>query len=266
MDRRGEVAELEVRAEGERLSRRRSYEEIYRRHAGRYDELVAHEDYRGRLGATLDEIAVWEGASVVEAGIGTGRVTAHYVERVGEAALFDRSAHMLAFARRRFAGYPVSFAQAEHLDIRGVRGDIFIEGWAFGHHIVSNAARLRSAARELEGVVRRAVRSGGTAIIIETLGTNTEKIRVPHPALAGWYRMLEGEFGYTRRAIRTDYKFASAREAARIMGFFFGPAMEKRIERKRATIIPEWTGVWWRTSKSLYAREGSSGNSRHVWE
>ena len=247
MDRRGEVAELEVREEGEGLKRRRrSYDDIYRRHAARYDELTAHEDEAGNLGRLLDEIAAWEGASVVEAGVGTGRVTALYIERAGRATAFDRSAHMLAFARKRFAGHRVSFVQAEHPKIRGVRGDLFIEGWSFGHYIISNAARLRVAAAELERVVGRSVKRGGSAIIIETLGTNTGKIRIPHPALAAWYRMLEREYGYRRRAVRTDYRFASVKEAARIMGFFFGPGMEERIVKGNMRLIPEWTGVWWK--------------------
>src|SRR5689334_5258053 len=129
MDRAGESAELEVRTEGESLTRARTYDEIYRGHAARYEELVAHEDFRNNLGRTLREIVRWEGKTVVEAGIGTGRVSSLYIDRVRRAFAFDRSAHMLAFARKRFEGFPIRCARREHAAIRGVRGEIFVEGW-----------------------------------------------------------------------------------------------------------------------------------------
>lgn len=159
---------------------------------------------------------------------------------------FDRSPHMLAFARRRFAGLPLRCTRREHRAIGGVKGEIFVEGWSFGHEIIAHAGSLPAAAARLEAVIRRSVKPGGTAIIIETLGTNAGKIRIPHPALAAYYRILESSLGYRRRAIRTDYRFDSPAEAARIMGFFFGPGMERRIAASGLTVVPEWTGVWWK--------------------
>src|SRR5689334_11868749 len=129
MDRAGESAELEVRTEGESLTRARTYDEIYRGHAARYEELVAHEDFQRNLGRALREIVRWEGTTVVEAGIGTGRVTSLYIDRAKRAVAFDRSPHMLAFARRRFAGLPLRCTRREHRAIGGVKGEIFVEGW-----------------------------------------------------------------------------------------------------------------------------------------
>ena len=49
--------------------------EIYDAHSDRYHELVMREDYQGNLARALKRVARWRDAVVVEAGIGTGRVT-----------------------------------------------------------------------------------------------------------------------------------------------------------------------------------------------
>jgi hypothetical protein len=92
----------------------------------------------------------------------------------------------------------------------------------------------------------RALRPGGALIVIETLGTGLEEARPPSPELAEYYAWLEGERGFSRRAIRTDYKFADASKAASAMGFFFGDAFAEEIRRKGWARVPEYTGVWWR--------------------
>jgi ubiquinone/menaquinone biosynthesis C-methylase UbiE len=95
--------------------------------------------------------------------------------------------------------------------------------------------------------VRRVLRRGGTAVIIETLGTGRETPQPPSPALAEYYAWLEGEHGFSATWIRTDYRFASLEEAARLTGFFFGVGFAAQVVENRWVDVPECTGIWWRT-------------------
>ena len=48
--------------------------EIYRRHHAGYDRLVNAEDHAGHLAAFLRSLVDWRGRTVLEGGLGTGRV------------------------------------------------------------------------------------------------------------------------------------------------------------------------------------------------
>lgn len=257
--------------------------EIYRQHADWYDRLVGAEDVEGNLAPALFEVARWKGVDVYEAGVGTGRVTKLYVERVRAATLVDRSQHMLDQAARNLAGFsdklrfllgdnfalprPVASASVSGADGGASAGtgaaafggaDIVIEGWAFGHGIVdraeaargedgSVAAAVAQATKELLSSVRQVARPGATLIILETMGTATEGPAAPLPELALFYELLHGELGFSQRVISTDYQFKSAGEAEEVLGFFFGEEMAARVRELGSPRIPEWTGLWWRT-------------------
>jgi ubiquinone/menaquinone biosynthesis C-methylase UbiE len=225
--------------------------EIYRSHAGEYDELVAAEDYTGNLRRTLRSIGRWEGRTVVEAGIGTGRVTSLYAADAKSIVAFDRSSHMIDRARNNLASYSskIDYRIADHLAIASskARGDVFVEGWSFGHLIIEQSPHVRETAVALEHMIHGVVRPGGTAIIIETLGTCTAVAGPPNANLEEYYGLLEGECGYNREAIRTDYRFPSITEALRIMGFFFGEEMADRVREQGLPVVPEYTGIWWKS-------------------
>jgi len=167
--------------------------EIYDSDAAGYDRLVNAEDYRGELRTTLRRLVDWRGARVVEAGVGTGRVTRCYVDDARLVEGFDRSQHMLDRARANLARWPdrVRLARAEHLSlpVADATADVFVEGWAFGHSVVDAAeaaARVGLVAARLVGEAERVVRPGGTIIIAETLGTNVNVPAAPLPALAAF--------------------------------------------------------------------------------
>jgi hypothetical protein len=95
--------------------------------------------------------------------------------------------------------------------------------------------------------MKRVLRPGGAIIILETLGTGRETPQPPAPALAAYYDWLENEHGFNHTWIRTDYRFASVDEAEALTRFFFGDNLAGRIRRDNLTILPECTGIWWRT-------------------
>ena len=74
--------------------------EIYQSHASRYHELVLAEDHQNNLGSLLHQLVDWQDLSVLEAGVGTGRVTQLYIADAADAVCCDQSAHMLELADR----------------------------------------------------------------------------------------------------------------------------------------------------------------------
>ncbi len=225
--------------------------DIYQRYAEQYDELIQAEDYQGNLKAALEEIVPWRQASVIEAGAGTGRVTALYIEAAREVMCLDTSLHMLERARRRLASYleKVSFSIADNINLPRLdrKFDIFIEGWSFGHSITQHEDAVAETVQTLLSGARRNLRAGGTIIIMETLGTCTARPQSPHPALDQFYTLLKTQYHFREKIIQTDYRFSTAGDAQRILGFFFGDEMKERVCAHGGCIIPEWTGIWYAT-------------------
>jgi hypothetical protein len=91
--------------------------------------------------------------------------------------------------------------------------------------------------------MRRACQPGAPVVVVETLGTGEEEPRPPSPELAEYYEWLESQ-GFTRAAIRTDYRFATVEDAARITGNFFGADFAERVRREGWARVPECTGLW----------------------
>ena len=224
--------------------------EIYQHHADRYDALVSAEDADGNLGKVLDELVNWNEAQVLEAGVGTGRITSYYIDRVAHATLCDRSTHMMAVAEERFLtrADKLSFVPADNFALPGLSqpADVFVEGWSFGHTISDHPGSVRRTTLRLMHEVERSLRPGGVALIIETLGTNCDEPAPPSEALASFYQTLERSHGFKRREISNDFLFSSTEEAADALGFFFGEEMRQAVLTRGTSRVPSWTGVWWR--------------------
>lgn len=224
--------------------------EIYRRYAQQYHELVMAEDYQNNLGSLLHSLIDWEGLSVLEAGVGTGRVTQLYIAKVTTAVCCDQSQHMLDFARRSLTDYlsKLTFHQADNTNLPAFNHsfDLFIEGWSFGHSIMAchDEASILAMTDQLLANVTKQLLPDSPIIIIETMGTNTEEATPPHERLAFFYKVLTEQYGFESHVIETDYRFGTNGEAAKVMGFFFGEEMKQSVLARGTTIIPEWTGVW----------------------
>ena len=82
-------------------------------------------------------------------------------------------------------------------------------------------------------------------ILFESLGTgNEEPVRLEH--VESTYQWLDAN-GFQNTWIRTDYKFDSLDEAIELSSFFFGDELGDKVARNQWVILPECTGVWWRT-------------------
>ena len=222
--------------------------DIYRRHRIEYDRLVNAEDREHHLPAFLRSIADWRGKTVLEGGLGTGRVTELFIDDARRVVGCDREAHMLEAARERLARFAdkLELRVADNLDLPLLpeKANVFIEGWSWGHAVVDGPGEVEAIAEALFTQVRKNLVPGGLVVLIETLGTNALSPAAPHPRLAEFYQLLQSRFGLRQTALSTDYRFATPAEAAEVLGFFFGDAMGKAVRANGSAIVPEWTGVW----------------------
>lgn len=227
------------------------FQNIYANHADDYERLIAREDYQNNIWTALQEITTWDTKQVVEFGAGTGRLTRLLAPYVGSIQAFDAASAMLAVAEEILAALPVknwSLAEADNrnLPVADDSADITIEGWSFAHlrgwYPETWQTELSACLNEMQ----RVLKAGGTAILLETLGTGYEEPTPPNAELAEFYETLEQVHGFTRQAIRTDYKFVSLAEALELSRFFFGDELAQQVQAKNWIILPECTGIWWR--------------------
>jgi ubiquinone/menaquinone biosynthesis C-methylase UbiE len=222
---------------------------IYREHAHEYDQLVSREDYHGNLLRALAAIRAPDGLDAVEMGAGTGRLTRLLAPRARSIVAFDRSKAMLDVAaatlsRLQLNNWRVGAGDNRCLPVADKVADVCIAGWSFGHSVGWTPEAWPGEIDRAVSEMRRVLRPGGTAMILETLGTGRETPQPPTDGLAAYYARLESVHGFTPGWIRTDYRFASLDEAARLTRFFFGDELADRVAHERLIVLPECTGVW----------------------
>lgn len=222
--------------------------EIYKKHAGNYDELVNAEDHKNNIAEFLSTTINWSDKVVYEAGIGTGRVTRMYIDSAKRCYGFDRENHMLEQCQLNLNSYAnkLKLEVADNLDLTKIDEgvDVFIEGWSFGHTMSDSGTDYKSVFGKIYDGISSQMESRGVFVIMETLGTNVTEPSVPGKSLENFYRLLEEEYAFTRHTIETDYSFSTVKEAVRVMGFFFGEKMAADIRSSKLSVIPEFTGVW----------------------
>ena len=225
--------------------------EIYRSHAEEYDALVRCEDREGNLLRTIQGLVALEGREVVELGAGTGRVTSLLAPHVRSIRAFDSAPAMLEVARENLTrlgarNWELGVADNTRLPVPDASADLSIAGWSYGHQTVWSADGWREPIEAAIGEMQRVLRPGGTAIVIETLGTAHTTPFAPPAELARYYALLAGAWHFEQTWIRTDYEFPSAAEAERLVRFFFGDELARELARGGSASLPECTGVWWR--------------------
>ena len=226
------------------------FREIYRSKASQYDRLVSREDYQGNILPALAAIRALRELDVVEFGAGTGRLTRLLVSEVRRVGAFDMSAHMLHTARCTLellgANWVLLVGDNREMPVGDATADLTIAGWSFGHAPGWYGDYWQEEIAKMVGEMLRILKPGGTAIIIETMGTGNELPVPPQAYLAAYYQLLEDTFGFAYTWIRTDYQFESVEEADELTRFFFGDELADRIVNNQMTVLPECTGIWWK--------------------
>lgn len=228
-----------------------SWQQIFKKHAVEYEQVVAREDYRKNISRALEQICSFKGVDVVELGAGTGRFTCMLVPLVRSIVAFDASQHMLEAAvakleKLKSYNWLTSVADHRYLPIGDQAADVAIAGWTLGVFPGWQQETWRPEIEMALAQMKRVLRPGGVIIIVETLGTGHETPNPP-PALAPYYTCLEQEHGFHSTWIRTDYQFESRAEAEYLTRFFYGDELADKVAEKGSLILPECTGIWWLT-------------------
>ncbi|MCF7952068.1 MAG: class I SAM-dependent methyltransferase [Spirochaetaceae bacterium] len=222
--------------------------DIYKNYAIEYDKLVSAEDYQNNLTEKLLNKIDWNKKVIYEAGIGTGRLSKIYIDKIERLYGFDREDHMLDRCKMNLNKYSekviLNVGENENLPLVKEKADIFIEGWSFGHTIVENNEDINKITEVLIKNIKHNITTDGTIVFLETMGTNVIEPGVDNKYLSGFYKILEEEYNFTKSIIKTDYKFKDYKEAAEIIGFFFGDEMGEKVLECKSEVVPEYTGIW----------------------
>lgn len=227
------------------------FKNIYQHDAERYERMIAREDQRGNIFQALMEIHPLDGASIVEFGAGTGRLTRITSVLAKFIYAFDLHRPMLQEGQRVLTetgmeNWSVACADNRNMPLKTGIADIAIEGWSFGHVMTWYGDDWQPHADKMLSEMQRVLKATGTMILIETMGTGQREPLPPAEHLAKLYRYWEEKHGFQYRWIRTDYQFESVAEADELIRFFFGDEMADTQVAGKNIIVPECTGIWWK--------------------
>jgi ubiquinone/menaquinone biosynthesis C-methylase UbiE len=213
--------------------------------------LIQREDYQNNiLAAIQDYFPLNKNLDVVELGAGTGRLTRLLAPRVRSIKAFDASAHMLEVAEKSLremglSNWETNVADHRHIPVVDASADLVISGWSFCYLAVWGGADWQPALQEGLDEIQRILRPGGMVLLIECLGTGTEKPNPPEH-LGAYFDWLT-ESGFERGWMRTDYRFEFLEEAVELSTFFFGEELGQQVRKNNWQILPECTGIWWKS-------------------
>jgi ubiquinone/menaquinone biosynthesis C-methylase UbiE len=224
------------------------HDEIYANQAEQYDLLISKQPDVGEL---LQQIISFQGKDVVELGAGTGRLTTGLARHAKSVIALDAFASMLEVnAKKLKAGglrnWSVATADHRSLPVKENAADVVVAGWSICYLASSNHPDWQDNLALIMQEITRILRPGGTVIILETMGTGTERPQPPE-FLTAYYRALEEQYHFQYQWHRVDYTFDDLQQAEELTRFFFGEALAERVLAEQLVRLPECMGLWWKT-------------------
>lgn len=226
-------------------------EDVYGHISTPYDLLISKEDYMKNISKSLFEIIDLAGKDVVDLGAGTGRLTCIAAPQASSIIAVDSAADMLKktaekCTRMNLLNWKTSVSDFRNLSLEDESADVVLAGWSICYVASSNNQGWEDHLQDVMDEMTRVLRPDGKIIIYETMGTgNTEPL--PPDYLMQYFKALEERYGFESMKIRTDYKFDSVEQAEKLCRDFFGDEIGDRIKEEQTKIVPECTGVWWRS-------------------
>lgn len=226
------------------------HKDIYGNEAQKYQALVNREDYQGNLLPAILAIDPLRSKDVVELGAGTGRITCLIAPLARRLVASDVSYHMLRFGKGYLTGlglhnWFLSLESHVELPFRADSADVVIAGWSFCYAAIDAGMIWQGGLERALSEAAWVLRPGGKLILIESLGTGFESPHRPE-VLKNYLDYLDKD-GFNSTWIRTDYQFKDFEEAKTLTSFFFGDEPLPMWEGKDGVIVPECTGLWWKS-------------------
>jgi ubiquinone/menaquinone biosynthesis C-methylase UbiE len=222
------------------------HDKIYKQEAAHYHELISKQP---DLRMFVEEIRPISGLDIVDIGAGTGRLTTVLAPQAKSIIALDASEAMLQITADRLlsaglTNWTTQAADHRKLPLADHSADLIVAGWSISYLGSTNVKGWEQNISEVIRELKRVVRSDGTIIIFETLGTGFES---PNPPdfLLNYYSALVNDYGFSHRWIRMDYEFDNILQAERLTRFFFGDELANRVIERNLIHLPECAGVWW---------------------
>lgn len=223
-----------------------NHEEIYETQAETYECLISKQPC---LYDVIEAIRQVEGLDILDMGAGTGRLTRILAPKAKSIQALDESVAMLRVIEDKLEkmglkNWSTQVADHRVLPVKDKSIDLIVSGWSICYLGNTNVQNWRENIHQVMMEIRRVLRPGGTVIIFENFGTGSE---TPNPPdfLKQYFRLLEEDYGFSHKWIRTDYDFESPEEAERLVRFFFGDNLADKISKEHMTRFPECAGIWW---------------------
>jgi ubiquinone/menaquinone biosynthesis C-methylase UbiE len=222
------------------------HKSIYEREAEKYHELISKQP---SLKECIEEIRPFSGLDIVDLGAGTGRLTTELAPQANSIIALDASEAMLRITADRLnkaglTNWTTKAADHRKLPLENQSADLIVAGWSICYLGSTNVQNWEENIHDVIGEIKRVLRTNGTIIILETLGTGFETPCAPD-FLKSYYSTLVDYYGFSHKWIRTDYQFDSVHQAEQLTRFFFGEQLADRVTQQNLVQLPECAGVWW---------------------
>jgi ubiquinone/menaquinone biosynthesis C-methylase UbiE len=208
------------------------HKNIYFNETERYHALVSFEDHTNNLSKTIKPIIGAGFPDILESGAGTGRLTDILMPLAGKLVGFDISPAMLTTAnlkKKQFLKTFSGFSASDHrwLPVEKNSFDWIVSGWSVCYLVSWQREFWKQEVNIALGEFIRVLDPKGNILLIETLGTGNKEPQPPDH-LVDYLNYLD-KLGFSRKVIRTDYKFPNPDTAEKLVEFFFGKEMLQQI-------------------------------------
>lgn len=225
-----------------------NHDQVYKSQAEAYEAMISRQP---DLSEIVRQIRPFRNLNVLDLGAGSGRLASFLAPEAKTLICTDASRPMLDILHRKLTAQNFVrnwiTVEADHrsLPVPDSSIDLVVSGWSICYLASSNQQEWENNLERIHSELERILKPDGTIIIFETMGTGAE---MPDPPefLTSYYSLLERKYGFQHRWIRTDYTFASVKEAIELTEFFFGQELAARIKNNRWSILPECAGIWWK--------------------
>ncbi|GIP24657.1 class I SAM-dependent methyltransferase [Paenibacillus sp. J22TS3] len=225
-----------------------THEQIYQNQTHTYELMISKQP---ELSELIRGIRDYKDLDILDLGAGSGRLSSVLAKDAKSLICTDISSSMLELLEINLVEQGVvrnwTKVVADHrvIPVADNSIDVVVSGWSICYLANTDNLDWEENLKLIISELYRVLRSKGTIIIFETMGTGTE---TPNPPafLANYYKALEEDYGFQHKWIRMDYKFSDVEEAKNCTEFFFGEELAKKIAENQWSTVPECAGVWWK--------------------